>query len=514
MNDRHDHLWNKDLERAVLGVVLDGRHATAWGTLVQHVPHPGFFFARDHRLIYLAMAAIADRGERIDALAVQNECAATVWREAAERLKWLQLMEDGATPPDRRLLALPPPTDGLSYEDSVLVAIGGFNAVNDLALSFAPVSSLEANCKLLVDHYRQRRLLKLVESARATLESPKGVRAVQEVGTLLINSASQALGQATGDVTMAAAIDEALVLGDQVAEHGGAGYASWGVAQLDRMVPLTRDTFAVLAAGPKCGKTSLMMQAVEATAALGGADSVCVVSREMSPAELARILVARRLGIPATSVRDGTLTLTERRQVAEEAERWRRDPSVVIQADADRVTIDDICAWARLRATRAAGRLRLIVIDYLQLLDGIKPTDREYDRVSYATRRCKLLQRSLRVPVLLLSQFSREGTKANRNAAGEVGLPPEPQLSDLRGSGTIEQDANAVVMLWPRQAPTGAVQSVTVKIAANRAGEVGSIDCHFMRAHGQVFREVVVEALNERTKRMETVPSDDEDQFG
>jgi hypothetical protein len=68
-------------------------------------------------------------------------------------------------------------------------------------------------------------------------------------------------------------------------------------------------------------------------------------------------------------------------------------------------------------------------------------------------------------------------------------------------------------MLWPRQAPTGAVQSVTVKIAANRAGEVGAIDCHFMRAHGQVFREVAVEALHERGRRLETVPSEAEDLF-
>lgn len=510
-----DHLWNRDLERAVLGVVLDGRHAAAWGTLQQICPHPGHFFGRDHQLLYLAMAALADRGERIDAISVQGECAATLFRDAAERLQWARQLEDSnGGQVDRRLIKLPPPPEGVSYEDSLLIALGGFNAVSSLAEAYAPVAGLDANCRAIAAHYRQRRLLKLAATAVAALQSPKGLRAVQDVGASLINGASAELGQATGDVTMAAAIDEALSLGDQVAENGGAAIASWGLQTLDQRVPLTRDTFAVLAAGPKCGKTSLMMQAVQATAELGGADSVCVVSREMSPSELARILIARRLGIPAASVRDGTLSKSERDQITAEADRWRASASVVIQADADRVTIDDICAWARLRAIRAAGRLRLVVIDYLQLLDGAKPTDREYDRVSYATRRCKLLQRALRVPVLLLSQFSREGTKANRNAAGEVGLPPEPQLSDLRGSGTIEQDANAVVMLWPRQAATSAVQGVTIKIAANRAGEVGNIDCAFHRAHGQVFREVVVEAMNDRARRMETVPADAEDLFG
>lgn len=509
----HAHLWNHDLERAVLGVVLDGRHKDAWGTLAQALPHAAFFFHRDHQLIYLAMQALAERGVAIDAMAVCSECQATVWRDAVERLRWVRQLEDSGQAPTRALVALPPPPDGLTYDDSLLAALGGFNAITSMAEVLAPAASLERNCALVADYYRTRRLVRAVDAARSTLLSPKGVKEFAAVGSALINAASRELGQATGDQTMAQAVDEALTLHDDAA-GAGAARASWGLPTLDAMAPLTADTFAVLAAPPKCGKTSLLLQAVEATAELGGPDSVCVISREMGSAELARVLVARRTGIPATSLRDGTLTRDERNQVAAEVERWRTAGSVVIQADADRVSVDDVCAWARMRHLRAAGRLRLIVIDYLQLLDGTNPKDTEYQRVSHATRRLKLLQRSLRVPVLLLSQLSRDGTRAARSAAGDLGLPPEPQLSDLRGSGSIEQDANVVAFLWPRQTPGAPTQAVTVKLAANRAGPTGLIDCTFHRTRGQIFTEIQADTANDRGKRLEAVPSAGEDLFG
>jgi replicative DNA helicase len=509
-----DHLWNKDLERAVLGVALDGRHREAWGVLSQACPHPGFFFARDHQLVYLVMQALADRGVAIDAMAVIEECGTTLWRDAMERLQWLrQLEESGSAAPDRKLWRLPDPPPGVGYDDSVLVALGGNNAITDLAEVLAPATSLPRNCALVAEHYRQRRLLRLLGEAVATLSSAKGVRSVQDVGSSVINGASRELGQATGDVTMAEAIDSMLADGDAALAGGGAARASWGLPSLDAMAPLTAEMFAVLAAPPAGGKTSAMMQAVLATADLGGADSVAIVSREMGPPELARIAVSQRTGIPASSIRDGTLTRGERTLVEAELARWRESRAAAIQADADRVTVDDVCAWARLRQVRSAGRLRLLVVDYLQLLDSNNPRETEYQRISYATRKLKLLQRSLRVPILLLSQLSRDGTKAGRSSSGDLGNAPEPQLADLRGSGSIEQDANAIVFLWPREQPA-ATMRVSFKVAKNRAGGTGLIDCSFHRARGQVFKEVQAEAVSDRGARLSATPSETEDVFG
>lgn len=508
-----DHLWNKDLERAVLAIVLDGRHREAWGVVAQILPHPGFFFGRDHQLIYLAMQALADRGVAIDAMAVIAECQATVWRDAMDRLQWLRLMEDSGQVPTKAMLRLPPPPPGTDYDDSLVAALGGLNTITDLAEALAPVSSLERNCRLVADYYRLRRMTRLLADAQKVLASPKGVKQVAEVGSTLINGASRELGQAVGDVTMAEAIDEMLAEGDAALAGGGAAKASWGVPSLDAMVPLTAEMFAVLAAPPSGGKTSEMMQAVLATAALGGADSVAIVSREMGPPELARIAVSQRTGIPASSIRDGTLSRGEREEVEKELARWRESRAVAIQADADRVTVDDVCAWARLRHVRASGRLRLLVVDYLQLLDGRNPLETEYQRISHATRKLKLLQRSLRIPILLLSQLSRDGTKAGRSSSGDLGNVPEPQLADLRGSGSIEQDANAIVFLWPREKPAASMH-VTFKVAKNRAGGTGLVDCTFHRARGQVFTEMQVEAVGNRHDRLNQEPSDDEDLYG
>lgn len=512
MSDASDHLWNRDLERAVLGVVLDGRHRESWGIVAQHLPHAACFFGRDHQLIYLAMQALADRGVAIDAVAVAAECQATVWRDALERLQWARHLEDASQVPTRALLKLPPAPPGMDYGDSLLAGLGGFNAVTDLAAAFAPAAGLAANCRLVADYYRLRRLRRAVESAAAALAAPKAVKEVIAVGSTLINAASRELGQVTSDLTMAEAIDRAVAEGDEAQAAGGVARAFWGVPTLDAKAPITADVLAVLAAGPAVGKTSLMMQAVMETADRGGADSVCVVSREMSGAELARIVISRRTGIPVASIRDGTLSRAERAEVEAEAARWRASQAVSIQAPAERVTVDDVCAWVRLRHLRAAGRLRLVVVDYLQLLDSSNPRETPFDRISNATRKLKNLQTALRTPILLLSQLSRDGTKASRSAGGDLGRVPEPQLADLRGSGSIEQDANIVVMLWPREAPA-ASQHVAVKIAKNRAGETAVIDCVFHRARGQVFREIQAEAMSNRSERMESVPSAGEDLF-
>lgn len=513
MTDGSENLWNKDLERAVLAVVLDGRHPDAWGVLAQVLPHPLCFFAREHQLIFLAMQALADRGLPIDAMSVAAECQATLWRDAMERLQWLRQLDDTGVVPAGRLWKLPPPPPGVTYEDSLLVAVGGFNALTDLAGAVAPSAALDRNCRLVADYYRLRRLLRTVTDAASVLSSAKGVKQVAAVGASLINTASRELGQAVGDVTMADAIDVALAEGDAALASGGVARAWWGLPTLDSKCPLTADVFAVLAAGPAVGKTSLMMQAVLETADRGGPDSVCVVSREMAAPELARIVISRRTGIPSASIRDGTLSRGERDEVEAEAARWRASQAVAIQAPADRVTVDDVCAWVRLRHLRAAGRLRLVVIDYLQLLDSANPRDNPVERISQATRKLKLLQTSLRVPILLLSQLSRDGTKAARGANGDLGNAPEPQLSDLRGSGSIEQDANAIVMLWPRAAPSP-TQPVTVKLAKNRAGETALIDCAFHRARGQYFSEMQAVAAASRAGRMEAPPSDGEDAFG
>ncbi len=94
-----------------------------------------------------------------------------------------------------------------------------------------------------------------------------------------------------------------------------------------------------------------------------------------------------------------------------------------------------------------------------------------------------------RVCVLLLSQLNRDGRKANRNKVGVVGVAPEPRLEDLRGSGSIEQDSNAVVLLWPKSQTIAPSIQILCHIAKNRGGQMAKTELTFARADGQKFAD-------------------------
>ncbi len=156
-------------------------------------------------------------------------------------------------------------------------------------------------------------------------------------------------------------------------------------------------------------------------------------------------------------------------------------------------------AWVRQRSLRSAGKLTLVVVDYLQILDAANPRQSPYDRISEATRALKQLALELRICVLVLSQISREGRKQIKNArTGAVQANPEPSLSDLAGSGSIEADADAVVFIWPPGIETGPSLNVELKVAKNRGGSEGSISAVFHRSAGQVFIEVPPEEPESR----------------
>ncbi len=166
-----------------------------------------------------------------------------------------------------------------------------------------------------------------------------------------------------------------------------------------------------------------------------------------------------------------------------------------------------MCAWIRQRHVRSAGRLALVVIDYLQLIDA-KGKQTEYDRISEASRALKRIANHLNVCVLLLSQFNRDGSKSERDASGRVKGNPEPRMQDLRGSGSIEQDADAVVFIWPPYEAETPDLPCTLKVAKNRAGAKPRIEAVFERGNGQMFRE-----MSSSRKHHAGEPKPSEDQY-
>jgi replicative DNA helicase len=161
-----------------------------------------------------------------------------------------------------------------------------------------------------------------------------------------------------------------------------------------------------------------------------------------------------------------------------------------------------------------------VVLDYLQLLNSARAEASEYEKVSEISRVLKVMARELRIPVMALSQMSRESEK------GVGSAPREPRLSDLRGSGSIEQDADAVVFIHRVDSGDGGKsdsdRKIKVIVAKNRFGPTGHANMTFKPAKMQ-FEMAAPEPSEdgddesyhqERRTRRESTPQPEEDLFG
>jgi replicative DNA helicase len=190
----------------------------------------------------------------------------------------------------------------------------------------------------------------------------------------------------------------------------------------------------ILAARPSMGKTALALNIAEHVAIDGANKPVLVVSLEMSALELGDRLLCSRARVNSHRLRNGQLSAEDSRRLVQTAADVSRAPLFIDDSPSRNMT--EIAATAR-RLKRQED-LALVVIDYLQLVEPDNPRDPRQEQVARISRRLKGLARELSIPVLCLAQLNRqvEATRDNR-----------PQLSHLRESGAIEQDADVVVFV-------------------------------------------------------------------
>lgn len=240
----------------------------------------------------------------------------------------------------------------------------------------------------------------------------------------------------------------------------------------------------VLAARPSMGKSALCLD-VAANVALTG-KTVHIVSREMPAASLFDRLHAAQAGIARWKLRKGIYERDYKRLI-ETIEHVARSP--IILDNSSRSVSDirsDLREWERKHQ-----RPDLIIVDYIQLLDS-KGRSRN-DEVGAVTRSLKALAMEFQVPVLGLSQLSRESDKQKR----------EPELSDLRDSGEIEQDADAVFFLFGERQEEGAkIYSRWFKCAKQRDGELFRVEMTF---NGELvtfrsFEQLAVAGIHDYTE--------------
>lgn len=237
-----------------------------------------------------------------------------------------------------------------------------------------------------------------------------------------------------------------------------------GIPSLDQLTGGFRaGDLVIIGARPGMGKTSLgldiMLHNIRAGVPVG------FVSREMSSESLADRLTLKLTGQPGEMVRDGTWNDEEFAHYTEELNRLSRLPWAVEERAASAAAVVS-AAW-RLHAT---GEMQVLIVDYLQRVTGAG--DDGPSRLGDVVKACKTLARTLKLPVILLSQLNRECEKRKS---------PEPLLSDLKGSGDIEQEADKIILPYrPSEHDDDQPEDLaTIYVVKARNGSLGEVRCRW-----------------------------------
>ena len=250
------------------------------------------------------------------------------------------------------------------------------------------------------------------------------------------------------------------------------GVAS-GFDKIDKMTSgLQKSDLIIVAGRPSMGKSALAVSIAENVSIIGG-KNVAIFSLEMSKEQLVQRMLCSQARVDAHKVRSGFLSPSD----------WPKLTSAAAKLSGSKIFIDDTPAISALELRAKSRRLKanygldLIILDYLQLMRGSIKSDSRQQEISEISRSLKALARELSVPFIALSQLSR---------AVEARQDHRPQLSDLRESGAIEQDADVVVLLMREEYynPTEENRGIAdVIIAKQRNGPVGTIKLQFTKEY-------------------------------
>ncbi len=337
--------------------------------------------------------------------------------------------------------------------------------LTQLAQVVPSVSNVEAYANIVREQYYRR---SLILAAREIIDSS------QDKGNdakLLLDAAEQKIfeirkGRETSGLTPIHEI--ILSTYDQLQKLAGEDrdqYAgiSTGYRDLDRILTgLNKSDLILIAARPAMGKTSFAMN-IASNVALKANVGVAVFSLEMSKEQLVSRLLSTEALIQSSSLKVGNLSGDEWVRLAMAAQVLSKAPMYI--DDTPGITIGEM--KARVRRRKDIG---LIVIDYLQLMSTGRRSENRVQEVSEITRNLKIMAKELDVPIITLSQLSRGPDSRSDH---------RPMLSDLRESGSIEQDADIVLFLYREQyyQKETAKQNVAECIVAkNRHGETATVE--------------------------------------
>lgn len=335
------------------------------------------------------------------------------------------------------------------------------------------LSHVDSYMEIIQQKYRMRQLL---NTAKTILE-----RAGDEPDTdLLLESAEQKIYEIRSGRDTSALTPISSVILDTYAhlqEISGPNRAKYlgiptGFRLLDKMLTgLGRSDLIILAARPGMGKTSFALN-IATNVAKRGELGVAVFSLEMTKDQLVNRILSSEAAIDSQAFRTGELNSGDWDDLARASEVLAR--THIYLDDTSNITIPEMKAKIR-RVNQDPSRkdIGVVIIDYLQLMSTGKRTESRVQEISEITRNLKIMAKELNVPVIALSQLSRSAEKSTGRA------DHRPVLSDLRDSGSIEQDADSVLFLYrdayyDKSDEADATVAECI-VAKNRHGEVGTV---------------------------------------
>jgi replicative DNA helicase len=430
--------YSEDAEQAVLSAMLMDQDAVLRAT--EHVDDT-MFYAERHRRIFRAMIAIAERGAVVDPLTLSDEMARRGELDASGGKDYIGFLVD-----------VVPTAANIDYHAQIvkekalrrrLIEVSTFlvhEAYEGHQTAFELIDEAESKIFLVAQARAREGFTRIKELLWPTMER---IEALQHGGQTV-----------TGVPTGFTDLDE-LTSGFQPAD------------------------LIIVAARPSMGKTAFTLNVAQ-HAAIEAQIPVAFFSLEMSKASLVQRMITSEARIDAQRLRKGMLR-------DDDFPRLARAAGILSSAP---VWIDDTPGITLLEMRSKARRLKadagigLVIVDYLQLMQGPTNSESRQQEVSQISRGLKALAKELSVPVVALSQLSRAPEQ-------RTGDNKRPQLSDLRESGAIEQDADLIMFLYRQEMYDGPVDKdgnslegkAEIIVGKQRNGPTGVVNLHFHKQY-------------------------------
>ncbi len=415
-------------EQSVLGSILLDKDAFID---VAEFLRPAYFYKEAHSLIFKAMLTLFERHEPVDVVTLAAE------------LKKLGILKE----------------------------VGGSTYLSELLNNVPTSAHAQKYGQMIMDHYVKRQLIStaanITENAFKEGQEAREILDATESEIFAISQLNTRRDFVGIKDILTASFDRL----DELHKHaGGLRGTPTGFTDLDNKLAGMQDSnLLILAARPGQGKTAFTLNIAQYITTVAKLP-VAMFSLEMSKEELVDRLLVAQADIDAWRLKTGKLS----------DEDFGKLSDAMGQLAEAQLFIDDTPGLnimemrTKARRIQIEHKIKLIIVDYLQLVDAGKRFEGRVQEVSYVSQNLKNIARELRVPVLAVSQLSRaveaRGTKI-------------PQLADLRESGAIEQDADVVMFLYREDQPEGEKWSpnfmTKLLIAKHRNGALGEIDFMF-----------------------------------